>query len=163
MPFDILTRTVLQHYTTNPPPTEDLWYGPWNTTQGYMVAPQRRLPDDPQSHIPDFIIEVVKISTSPLTFRCVLIVEIKNSQHWESGIPALERQLNRQTDAAFAGTAHSKVYWIGTICPPRHRWFVHLAWSGFRWGALYCDGSWVAARKKGEGEAACYPSSVVTS
>lgn len=44
-------------------------------------------------------------------------MKIKNSQHWESGIPALERQLDRQTDAAFAGTAHTKVYWIGTIGP----------------------------------------------
>ena len=41
----------------------------------------------------------------------------KNSQHWESEIPVFERQLNRQTDAAFAGTAHTKVYWIGTIGP----------------------------------------------
>jgi hypothetical protein len=56
---------------------------------------------------------------APLTFRSVLIVKIKNSQHWESGYPALERQLNQQTDAAFAGTAYSKVYWIGSIGP---RW-----------------------------------------
>ncbi|KAF8223936.1 hypothetical protein L208DRAFT_1411116 [Tricholoma matsutake] len=125
MPFDIVTRTVLEYYTTNPPATEDVWYGPWTTilttlfpsTQGYIVTPQRRLPDDPESHIPDFIIEVVKMATAPLTFRSVLIVEIKNSQHWESGIPALQRQLNRQTDAAFAGTAYSKVYWIGSIGP----------------------------------------------
>ena len=59
----------------------------------------------------------MKLSTAPLTFRCVLIVEIKNTQHWQTGIAALERQLSRQTDAAFAGTAHSKVYWIGTIGP----------------------------------------------
>jgi hypothetical protein len=26
--FDATTRTVLQHYTANPPPTEDHWYGP---------------------------------------------------------------------------------------------------------------------------------------
>lgn len=125
MPFDIVTRTVLEYYTTNPPALEDVWYGPWTTiltilfpsTQGYIVTPQRRLPDDPESHIPDFIIEVVKMATAPLTFRSVLIVEIKNSQHWESGIPALQRQLNRQTDAAFAGTAYSKVYWIGSIGP----------------------------------------------
>jgi len=66
MPFDIVTRTVLEYYTTNPPATEDVWYGPWNTilttlfpsAQGYIVTPQRRLPDGPQNHIPDFIIEV---------------------------------------------------------------------------------------------------------
>jgi hypothetical protein len=67
-------------------------------------------------HNPDFVIEVVKLS-APLTFRTVLIVKVKNSQHWQSGIETLDRQLNRQTDAAFAGTPHTKVYWIGTIGP----------------------------------------------
>ncbi|KAF8807435.1 hypothetical protein BYT27DRAFT_7097456, partial [Phlegmacium glaucopus] len=106
-----------------PPATEDVWYGPWTTilttlfpsTQGYIVTPQPRLLDDPESHIPDFIIEVVKMATVPLTFRSVLIVKIKNSQNWGSGIPALQNQLNRRTDAAFAGTAYSKVYWIAII------------------------------------------------
>jgi hypothetical protein len=125
MTFDVVTRTVLEYYTTNPSVTEDVWYGPRNTilttlfpsAQGYIVTPQRHLPDDPESHIPDFIIKVVKMSTAPCIFRSVLIVEIKNSQHWEFGIPAHQRQLNRQTVAAFAGTAHSKVYWIGVIGP----------------------------------------------
>ena len=125
MSFDVVTRTVLEYYTMHPPATKDVWYGPWNTiltslfpsTEGYIVTPQRHPPDDSDSHIPDFIIQVVKLSTAPLIFRTVLIVEIKNSQRWESGIPALVRQLNRQTDAAFAGTAHTKVYWIGTIGP----------------------------------------------
>src|ERR1700733_13253861 len=110
--------------TTNPPATEDVWYGPWTTilttlfpsTQGYIVTPQRRLPD-PESHIPDFIIEVVKMATAPLAFRSVLIVKIKNSQHWEPGIPALQRQLNRQTDAAFAATPSSNFYWTRSIGP----------------------------------------------
>jgi hypothetical protein len=44
-------------------------------------------------------------------------VDLKNSQHWQSGIQALQQQLNGQTDAAFAGTAHTKLYWIGTIGP----------------------------------------------
>ncbi|KAF8338465.1 hypothetical protein F5887DRAFT_1077804 [Amanita rubescens] len=125
MPFDAVTCAVLEHFTTNPPAAEDAWYGPWitilttlfPTIQGYIVTPQRRLPDDPQSHIPDLVIEVEKMATAPLIFRTVLIVKIKNSQHWEDGIPALERQLNRQTDAAFYGTAHSNVYWIGAIGP----------------------------------------------
>jgi len=126
MTFDVLTRTILEHYTAHPPTTEDVWYGPWTsilttlfpTTQGYMVTPQRRLSDDSESHIPDFIIEVARLSTPPLTLRTVLVVEIKNTQRWQSaGIEALQRQLNRQTDAAFAGTAHTKLYWIGTIGP----------------------------------------------
>ena len=117
MPFDAVTRAVLEHFTTEPPRTEDAWYGPWITilttlfpsTQGYIITPQRR--------IPDFVIEVVKMGAAPLIFRTVLIAKIRNSQHWEDGVPALERQLNRQLDAAFAGTAHSKVYWIGAIGP----------------------------------------------
>ncbi|KAH9981113.1 hypothetical protein BGW80DRAFT_309315 [Lactifluus volemus] len=72
MPFDIVTRTVLEYYTTNHPATEYVWYGPWNnpfpSAQGYIVTPQRRLPDDPESHIPDFIIEVVKMSTAHSPF-----------------------------------------------------------------------------------------------
>ena len=76
-----------------------------------------RLPDDPETHIPDFIIEVVKLSTGPLTFRTVLILKIKNSQHWQSRIQAIQLQLDRQTDTAFAGTAHTKLYWMGTIGP----------------------------------------------
>jgi len=126
MPFDIMTRAVLEYYTAHPPATEDAWYGPWTTilttlfpsSQGYLVTPQRRLPDDTQSDFRDLIIEVVKLSMSPLTFRrSVLIVKVRNTQHWQSGIGGLERQLNRQTDAAFAGMAHTKVYWIGTIGP----------------------------------------------
>jgi len=141
MPFDAITRAVLEYYTALPPAAEDHWYGPWNTilttlfpsSQGYMVTPQRRLrppAGDPESHIPDLVIEVDKLSSTSstgtgtvtgLTFRTVLIAKIRNSQHWQSGlgigIETLERQLDRETDAAFAGTAHSKVYWIGTIGP----------------------------------------------
>ncbi|KAF7785101.1 hypothetical protein Agabi119p4_1266 [Agaricus bisporus var. burnettii] len=122
--FDLVTRSVLGHYTTNPPSSEDHWYGPWNailtvlfpTAQGYIVTPQRRIPDE-SDHIPDFVVEVVKIVSPPMQLRTVLIVKIKNSQHWEAGIPALERQILRQTDASFSGTAVSQVYWIGVIGP----------------------------------------------
>lgn len=100
-------------------------YGPWNSMltvlfpddQGFIITPQRRIPEDSQSHIPDFVIEVVKLTSPPLTFRTVLIVEIKNSQHWPGRITSLDNQISRQADAAFAGTAHTKVYWIGTIGP----------------------------------------------
>ncbi|OBZ67868.1 hypothetical protein A0H81_12277 [Grifola frondosa] len=122
MPFDIIVRTVLEHYTAYPPTTEDAWYGPWTTIlvtlfpsiEGYVVTPQHRVPE---SHTPDLVLEVVKLSFSPLSFRTVLIVKIRNTQHWESGIVALQRQIARQTDAAFAGTAHTKVYWITAIGP----------------------------------------------
>ncbi|KAK2464571.1 hypothetical protein APHAL10511_003429 [Amanita phalloides] len=74
MPFDAVTRAVPEHFTINPPAAEDAWYGPWITilttlfpaAQGYIVTPQRRLPDYPQSHIPDLVIEVVKMATAPL-------------------------------------------------------------------------------------------------
>ena len=70
----------------------------WNTilttlfpsAQGYVVIPHRPLPDDFY-----LIIEVMKISTTPFTRQCVLIVEIKNSQHWEYGLPELQRQTTR--------------------------------------------------------------------
>jgi hypothetical protein len=84
MPFDAITRTVLdEHYTAHPPAIEesDVWYGPWTTmlttlfpsTQGYrrrcgvtmLVTPQRRLTEDPESHIPDFVIVVVELSMPP--------------------------------------------------------------------------------------------------
>jgi hypothetical protein len=61
--------------------------------------------------------EVVKVSTPPMTFRTVLIVEAKNTQYWPTGIRQLERHINLQSDASFAGTAIQKVYWIGIIGP----------------------------------------------
>ena len=125
MPFDLTTRTLLEHYTANPPRTEDVWYGPWISilttlfppAQGYFVTPQRRVAEDSQVHIPDLLIEVAKISSPPLILRTVLIVKVRNSQHWESGKDVLMRRIKLQTDAAFFGTAVGKVYWIGTIGP----------------------------------------------
>jgi len=125
MPLDAITRAVLEKYTTRPPPREDAWYGPWTTiltslfpsSQGYLVNPQQRLPSDAHTYIPEVIIEVIRLSTPPLTFRTVLIVKFKNTQHWPSGIQALKRQLGRHTNAAFSGTARDKVYWIAVIGP----------------------------------------------
>ena len=123
-----MTRTVLEHYYL---PTCHRGYLVWPMDRhphnplpdfsGYIVAPQRRVQEDPESYIPDFIIEVAKMSTTPpppLTVRTVLVLQVKNNQRWQkAGMEALERQLNRQTDTAFAGTAHTKLYWIGTIGP----------------------------------------------
>ena len=88
----------MDHHPHNCPPP----------TQGYIVSPQRRLPE---SHIPDFI-EVVKmlLHLSNCPYR-----ENKNSLHWQSGIKALQRQLNRQTDTSFSSTAHK-------IVVDRHNW-----------------------------------------
>jgi len=76
-----------------------------------------------ESHCPAF--EVLKLtSTSPLTFHTVLILEVKNTNQWPTEIPALEQQLTRKTDAAFAASAsafvstvYAKVYWIAAIGP----------------------------------------------
>jgi len=126
MILDGIVRAVLEKYTAEPPDTEDFWYAPWNhilmtlfpAARGYLVRPQHRLPlVDNHHHTPAFVIEVVKMSTPPLTFRTVLIVEIKNTYHWPSGIQRLQDQINDQCDSAFVGAAHTKIYWIGTIGP----------------------------------------------
>ena len=136
MSFGPTALGVLEHYTSHTPSTEYAWfvvywqipilclhrYGPWNSMltvlfpddQGFIITPQRRVPEDSQSHIPDFVIEVVKLTSRPLAFRTVLI---RNSQYWPGGIASLDNQISRQADAAFAGAAHTKVYWIGTIGP----------------------------------------------
>jgi hypothetical protein len=59
----------------------------------------------------------VKLSAHTLSFRTVLIVGVENTQHWLKEIESLDRRINLKTDASFAGTAHTKVYWIGTIGP----------------------------------------------
>jgi len=130
MAFGAIIRAVLEEYTAFPPETQDAWYGPWisilttlfPSVQGYIVTPKRSgsLEGD-QSHIPDVVIEVAKLkwSTPPPIHRTVLIVKIRNSQHWQSelGMQRLQDQIDRQCDSAFVGTAHTKVYWIGTIGP----------------------------------------------
>ncbi|KAF9520351.1 hypothetical protein BS47DRAFT_757677 [Hydnum rufescens UP504] len=126
MPFETVIRNILEHCTSHTPATADRWYGSWNgilgtlftPDQGYAVAPRGCLHDDSEGGIPGSIFEVVKLSPDdPTTFRTILIAEIQNTQLWESGIPALQRQLNLDTDRAFSDTAHSKVYWIETIGP----------------------------------------------
>ncbi|KAJ6590376.1 hypothetical protein B0H10DRAFT_1961061 [Mycena sp. CBHHK59/15] len=134
MAFSKSTVIVLKHFTAHPPATADRWHmlppcphfclmlfilkALFPEDADFIVTPQQRIPDDSESHIPDLVIEVVKLTqAADVTFRTVLIVKIKNSQHWPRGIPALDRQVSRHTDAAFAGTAHSKVYWIGALGP----------------------------------------------
>ena len=101
MPLNILSRAIFEHYTSTPPLTEDAWYGPWNTAlhdlfparSGYIIRPQRRLIGlCSTTLIPDFIIEIIKISP-PMTFRTVVIVETKNTQHWPGGIERINQQL----------------------------------------------------------------------
>jgi hypothetical protein len=125
MPFDATTQTLLEYYTANPPTTEDVWYGPWNanlnalfpTSNGYVVSPQRVANnDDDRNRIPDFVIFVLRIAP-PLRLQPVLVVKIKNTHHWPSGIDRLDAQINLQTDAALAGVASNTIYSIGAIGP----------------------------------------------
>ncbi|KAH9050491.1 hypothetical protein EDB84DRAFT_1449223 [Lactarius hengduanensis] len=131
--FDICLDEMLQDFTAKPSGdplwNENRWSGAWNTilntlfplSQGYFIAPYRRL-----TQWSALMIEVVK-SNGPgrNQLRALLVVGIKNnqddSQDWQAGIPSLERQINRQIDAAFhgtePGTGVSKVYWITTIGP----------------------------------------------
>ena len=114
----------MERYTENPQEAiGDGWFGPWTailttlfpSAQHYIVTPHLR-PLDPDSHL---IIEVVKMTTAPITLRSVLIIAIGNAENLRPGIPVPERELNRQIDTAFAGTARSKIYWIESIGP---RW-----------------------------------------
>jgi hypothetical protein len=120
--FDPFIRDLMERYTENPQEAiGDGWFGPWTailttlfpSAQRYIVTPHRR-PLDPDSHL---IIEVVKMTAAPITLHSVLIIAIGNAEHLRPGIPVPERELNRQIDTAFAGTARSKVYWIESIGP----------------------------------------------
>jgi hypothetical protein len=127
MGFDILTRTLLENYSTYSPRFVDIWYGPWNTilttlfpaSQGYVVTPRRRVEDISTVQIPDLIIEVTKVTLPSLTPRTVLMFEMKNSQHWDHGVEALMQKIRRRTEREFSLLADSKLYWIVAIGP---RW-----------------------------------------
>ncbi|KAH9165811.1 hypothetical protein EDB89DRAFT_2007376 [Lactarius sanguifluus] len=122
--FHTRLHNLLRKFTAHP--NGSLWDVAWTSiltfllpdSEGYYLAPHRR-----QNQMSDLVIEVVKISDDPFQMRTILIVQIKNNQHLQSGIETLERQINRHADAAFRGTelgtAISKVYWITTIGP---RW-----------------------------------------
>lgn len=138
MPFNVITKALLEDYTLRTPDNESEWYGPWNdilkeffpVDKGYIVIPQKRLlgDDDHSSRIPDFVFEVVKITPPSLNKRVVLITEIKNSQYWKSGIAMLEKQIKAQVDHAFSRTAKEIVYYIMVIGP--HWIYGEANWNG---------------------------------
>ena len=39
--MDLVTHTALGYYDTNLPPTEDVWYGSWNTILTALFPPPR--------------------------------------------------------------------------------------------------------------------------
>jgi len=127
MPFDEITCKLLAHYTAHRPRVVDEWYGPWNTIlttlfppiEGYVVTPQRKnyIENGVPFHIADFIMEVTRVEGPNITPRTVLILEIKNSQHWPNSIDRFFRQLNRQVNFVFADSARDKLYWIAALGP----------------------------------------------
>jgi hypothetical protein len=125
--FNAVIRAYFEFLTANQPSDESVWYAPWDmllnslfpSEQGYAVRPQSRILSNNKTEyiIPDFILEVVKITTSPLTTRIVLIVEIKNTGRWPDGINTLTKQIIKQADHAFDQTARHEVYCIQSIGP----------------------------------------------
>ncbi|KAJ6515342.1 hypothetical protein C8R45DRAFT_1139536 [Mycena sanguinolenta] len=109
---------LLQYYTTNPPPTVDEWYGPWTGILSTIFKIEDRfIVTHGEGYHTDFIIKVARMTQiSPPILRTVLILEIKNTEHWESGRISLDRLITKQTDAAFSDSAHNKS--SGT--PPPH-------------------------------------------
>jgi hypothetical protein len=138
MPFNVIIRALLEDYTRQMPYNESEWYGPWNdilkeffpADKGYIVTPQKKLigDDDHSNRIPDFVIEVIKVTPPSLKKQIVLIVEIKNSQYWRSGISALEKQMKAQAENAFSRTAEETLYYIMVIGP--HWMYGKACWDG---------------------------------
>ena len=123
MSLDAATRARLERLGNRPYP--DGWCGAWNSPlmtlfpleQDYVVCPRKR-----QGAEGDLIIEVAKATypESPselIEDRIVLVVEIKDYQHWDHGKGPLMQQLSQQTDDAFKDTARDKLFWIATIGP----------------------------------------------
>ena len=85
--------------------------------EDYILRPQRRFPAKSA-----LVMEVLKMST-PYTkpSRTVLVIEIRNTSHWQAGIRDQEVRLNNLINAAFVGnessSARSKMYWISVIGP----------------------------------------------
>ena len=128
MRLDAATRDILEKWTrsdTDPPGICD---GSWTAlfmklfpmSQSYAVCPQKR-----HGAHGDLIMEVAKVlpseSHTERRLRILLVVEIKNPQHWDSGKEKLLQQLEHQTDLAFKttelGAAKDKLFWIASIGP----------------------------------------------
>ena len=88
------------------------WNGPWNCIltslftldERYAVAPHRSS---------SFTFEIAKRPTSAVIFNTVLMVEIGDRHHWETGKDVILE--TEEPDTAFLGTAGEKIYWIRAI------------------------------------------------
>ncbi|KAI0293983.1 hypothetical protein BC826DRAFT_1013580, partial [Russula brevipes] len=107
MSFPPLTCKILQEYSTHPPENQDLWLGPWMTilttlfppTDDYIVSPQIKtyIERGAVGGLPDLVIEVAKYTSQPFALRTILIVEIKNAQHWPDGVDHMLRRIDIDT------------------------------------------------------------------
>jgi hypothetical protein len=72
-----------------------------------------------QPPVPDFSIEVTKMSNQPLLLTTVLVVKIRGSAYWESdeGKDGLMQLIRIYMEDAVEGSEEIKVYWIGAIRP----------------------------------------------
>ena len=128
MSFPPLICKVLEEYSIHPPKNQDLWLGPWLAilmilfppADNYLVSPQIKTysKQDAVNSLPDLIIEVAKPANhQPFALRTVLIVEIKNTQHWPNGIDHILRRIDVDTGYEFSKTALDKLYWIAAVGP----------------------------------------------
>ena len=106
--------------------SESEWYGTWNailfhlfpSEEGYIIAPQTAVRSVSNEYIiPDFYIEILKISSPSLLKRIVAILEIKNTPRWPSWKEKIEEQISKQADYAFDKSAKDIVYCIMAIGP----------------------------------------------
>jgi hypothetical protein len=125
--FNSSIVSSLKDLTTRQPQNESEWYGIWNailshffpSEDGYMIAPQTIVKSISNEYIiPDFYIEIVKISPNlPLHRRIVAILEIKNTSRWPGWKERIEEQISIQADRSFDETAENFVYCIMAVGP----------------------------------------------
>ena len=94
-----------------------MWY-PWSTILNSLFPAADDFQVTPKLFDPYFIFEVsraTELGDPPL--QVVLIVKVKNNQHWPEGETQLFVQICRQANSAFAQSARGKLYWIAMIGP----------------------------------------------
>lgn len=75
--FNAIIGAYFEHLSLNQPGHESAWYGPWDmllnaifpSERAYAVKPQTRIINESKEYrIPDFVLEVVKISSALLPY-----------------------------------------------------------------------------------------------
>ena len=124
--FNLIIQASLEDLTNKQPTSESEWYGTWNailshlfpSSNGYIIAPQTAVKSVSDDYtIPDFYVEVLKVSNFPLSRRIVAILKIKNTPRWPGWKERIEEQISKQVDYAFDKSAKDVVYCIMAIGP----------------------------------------------